>query len=551
MKSLKLILIIVIICTLQIVHTCSDKKQHQDDDVPDKIEQLPTSTSTSEKTEQANSHISVLILTSIFPAHFFPLLAIGKELLTRGHRVTMLGPTLERYEHLPQSAEKQGITFISVGLEPYSEYEKLTSAGKHANSNMLVLMYNLTQLTKDEESVKNNYFIRMRKAVDNMTPSDYDYFISDNAVATILFYIKKVWNTDRIMTNFSPLPLLYPFGMTMWSYPRFGTPYTDDMSFTDRLLNTALFAPMEYLAITIAFRFMVLEKALESDESFYNGLGVKYPILYNTVFGFDWPRVTLPLQHYVGPILPSYPPPIDSTLSNWLKERPPKSVIYISMGTSADVSSEFAAAILNLSQNYSLVWSLRDKNKDVIQGMEINEDEVFISPWVSQISLLQHPSIVLTIMHCGLGSVQEALYHAVPVICVPCAWEQYDASKRLTSQGLGKGLLPTEVNPDALAQAVDHVVISESIHHQVTKISRILQASGGAKRVADLVELYNDVGSDHGIPAFVRYDWNWVQYYNADVWFVILSVIIVMAWGIKKLCKYCCCSRATKKTKTE
>ena len=54
----------------------------------------------SHSDEGNHSMLSVLI----YLGHFFPLVALGAELVSRGHQVTVLGPTVERYEHLPTLA---------------------------------------------------------------------------------------------------------------------------------------------------------------------------------------------------------------------------------------------------------------------------------------------------------------------------------------------------------------------------------------------------------------------------------------------------------------
>ena len=480
--------------------------------------------------------LSILILTSIYPAHFFPLQALGEELVARGHKVTMLGPILEGYEHLPVRVMEKGINFISSGIEPRSSYDIARHSGKHDGGNFLSMMYNLTKLYKDID-MENNHMVNMTKLVNAMNYREYDYTICDHAVIPVAFYLLKKWNTDKLMILLAPVPM-HPPGLASWSFPKFFSPFTDDMSFTDRLLNTAVYTPLEWAGLKLVSLFLNFNEDMVTNETFDVFLGVKFPIIYNSVVGFDWPRTSLPLQHYVGPMLSAHPPPLDSALSKWLIDKQKRSVIYFSMGTSVDVTPAIASAILKLSSNYSIVWSLREASRSSIQGLEIDEEVVFITSWVSQVVLLKHPSILYSIMQCGIGSVQESLYHGVPVVCIPSAFDQYDTSLRLVSQGLGRRLLPGEVNEENLEEAIQHLS-SEVIRSNVHKLSKIMKANKGAKKAADLVELYVEVGHQHGIPSYAKYNWNWYQYYNLDVYIVILVAMSVMTWLVRKLCYAC------------
>ena len=74
--------------------------------------------------------------------------------------------------------------------------------------------------------------------------------------------------------------------------------------------------------------------------------------------------------------------------------------------------------------NYIIVWSLHQSNYDILNGLSINKDCVYISSWISQITMLQHQSVVLAILHCDINGVVKARYHFVPVICFPSVFSK-------------------------------------------------------------------------------------------------------------------------------
>lgn len=65
----------------------------------------------------------------------------------------------------------------------------------------------------------------------------------------------------------------------------------------------------------------------------------------------------------------------------------------------------------------------------------------------------------------------------------------------------------------------------------------MFELAGGGKRAADLVEFYEEVGYDHLIPSYVRYNWSWIQSCNLDVWVVLGVGCIVLAWVCWRLGK--------------
>ena len=75
-------------------------------------------------------------------------------------------------------------------------------------------------------------------------------------------------------------------------------------------------------------------------------------------------------------------------------------------------------------------------------------------------------------------------------------------------------------------------------------------------RAAELVEYYHEVGYDHLVPAYAKYGWSWIQYYNVDVYALMFTVVVVLTYISAKLsccvCRRCKkCVIADKKTKRE
>ena len=100
-----------------------------------------------------------------------------------------------------------------------------------------------------------------------------------------------------------------------------------------------------------------------------------------------------------------------------------------------------------------------------------------------------------------------------------------------------------------LTIAIKTITESDDYSEEAKKIRKVFKFAGGVKRAADLVEFYSEVGYDHLIPAFAKYEWSWVQYYNVDV-YCVLSLLSCLSFyffyrSLKCCCK-CFCSKAKK-----
>ncbi|CAN1825259.1 UDP-glycosyltransferase 90A1 [Linum perenne] len=148
-----------------------------------------------------------------------------------------------------------------------------------------------------------------------------------------------------------------------------------------------------------------------------------------------------------------------SELSRWLDDQvAPGSVIYVSFGTQAEVSSaqlDEVAYGLEAS-GCQFVWVVRSKSWVIPNGLEdkIKGKGLIVREWVDQRQILEHRSVGGFLSHCGWNSVLESISAGVPILAWPMIAEQ-GLNAKLIAEGLGAGL---RMEKDDVSDAAGGVV---------------------------------------------------------------------------------------------
>ncbi|CAA3013116.1 zeatin O-glucosyltransferase-like [Olea europaea subsp. europaea] len=181
----------------------------------------------------------------------------------------------------------------------------------------------------------------------------------------------------------------------------------------------------------------------------FNHLGIRAGDVYNTSRVIEGTYVDLLAREEivgsrkvwaVGPILPFklYSNSLHQCLE-WLDKQGPKSVIYISFGTTVSMSDEeikeLALGLEQSKQNF--LWVLRDADKgDVFDG-EVRRAELpegfvertrgvgmVVRDWAPEPEILAHPSTGGFMSHCGWNSCIESITMGVPIAAWPMHSDQ-------------------------------------------------------------------------------------------------------------------------------
>lgn len=161
-----------------------------------------------------------------------------------------------------------------------------------------------------------------------------------------------------------------------------------------------------------------------------------------------------------------------------------KKIIYISLGT---VNNIYAGFYRNCFQalggtDLEIIMSIGE----FVDSRELGDipDNFFVFPKVDQMEVLHKADVFLT--HCGMNSVNEALYCGVPLVLFPQTAEQGSVASRVNE--LEAGLYLQDASAEAIRQAVDTVLLDERFKKNAREISEEFQQCGGYRLAADKIE---------------------------------------------------------------
>ena len=471
--------------------------------------------------------LSVLIITPDAQGHFSPLLALGEELMERGHSVTVAGERKTKESvKLYQLCYERGIPLYQYGSDMVDWnglLKKVDQAGPFVYTALFAALDALAKiqdvfieaLQRDIHLLKGTDVV----VLDFMLPA-VAHWLNTNTNLTIISH------TQSIPMGVTSLPVwFYPIH-TVGPHP----------TLLDRLhVATGLGIVQLYLN-TFGLHY-------KPYIPLYTPAGVYNPEIVAVAFGFDYPRPLYPMMHYVGPVMSKRDDTLEGELQAWLDRHPPRRVLYISMGSMFNVTSEMAMSVAHaaVQTNYDILWTMKDGSRHVLDGINqtmFKNGTIFISKWLPQDRVLRHPSMSIAILHCGLGGLNEALTAGVPVIGTPIAMDQFTNCGRMHHQGLGVCLGgAVGITRDVLQQSIREIETGP-YRDNIRKMNAIFKEAGGVERAADLIQYYHEVGYDHLIPFWAKYQWSAVQYYNVDMYAIIAAVVTLVGFTLYK-CSHC------------
>lgn len=233
-------------------------------------------------------------------------------------------------------------------------------------------------------------------------------------------------------------------------------------------------------------------------------------------------------------------------------ENSPDGIALVSFGSSvSNIPPEIASKIVAAFQQlpFNTIWRINLTSPD--------EKKITTSTWIPQNDLLGHNNGTTTrvfVSHCGAWGQYEALYHGVPMLCLPIFSEQFFNGHRIHDKGFGTYADIRTISAEELASLIREVAFNETYRQTIREASALFKElyknpTQTAAYWIDHVMRHGGkhlraAGQDMPVYQLLLVD---VLAFVAAVAFILASVIFLL---VRCCCLKCCASsRIARKVK--
>lgn len=355
---------------------------------------------------------------------------VGRALAAMGHEPYVLIPQFMVDAKL---ANVDGVKVIAYG-EYLGNYEEvLLSMTVHkvwsGKGQSLRDMLNFVGIMKDTvRTILSDQSLRAKlEAVrPDMFVLTYTPPFRDIAILPYIYNSSFVFLSPFIDVNFNRIP----FSPTSTPCPL--AIVSKEYTFLDRLKTAAcnmLFMAMDLLSGNDS---MVAEFAPHRPEITANELANKAEVfLAESDHILDFPKPLLPNTKLIGGTAPTPGKPLKDPFKTFV-EGSKSGIAVVTFGSSVvkipvKIAKMMASAFEQQSLN--VLWRVNYTSS--------NPSKIFTSEWLPQNDILAHSNTKLFVSHCGANGQYEALYHGVPMLCLPISGDQHYNARRSTIRGFG------------------------------------------------------------------------------------------------------------------
>jgi len=406
------------------------------------------------------------IITPPVSGHIHPFGALGRELIARGHRVTMV-----HMEDVRARAIEEGLEFAAIGASdhpPESLGRSLAELGRRNGLGALRFTIEAVQRTtemvcRDAPAVLDARGID-RLLVDQMEPAGA-------AVADCL-KIPFVTVCNALALNREPY---MPPPFTGWKFTR--SAWGRARNSAGYAIHDRLMSPVMQVVARWRKRWG-LAPLRSADDSFSTLAQVS-----QMTRGFDFPRDRLPRCFtYAGPLrrdrLNAPPFPWDE-----LDGRP---LIYASLGTLQHGKREIFARMAEACAPLDVQLAIAHNGGLSATDVAALPGRPLAVSFAPQREVLKRAALTLT--HAGLNTVLDSLAAAVPLIAMPIAYEQPAIAARVEASGAGLSIAPARLTAAGLRERILRILRDTSWRDRAQSAADEISAAGGVERAASVIE---------------------------------------------------------------
>lgn len=407
------------------------------------------------------------VITPPVSGHLHPFGALGRELIARGHRVTVF-----HMSDLRERVAKEHLQFVPIGQSDHPHGSLPATLAK------LTRLQGWTALRFTVEAIRGTTEMLCRDAPAAIKQAGIETLLVDQTEPAGASIAERLGIPFITICN---ALLLHreadvPPPFTSWNYHG-GSAFARSLH---RLGYAASDRVMSPIAKTVAkYRKIWNLPLLKNGHDSFSGLLQ----ISQQPQSFDFPRHALPsCFHYVGPLRRATSEEIPFPWHK-LDGRP---IVYASLGTLQNgkhqVFHRFAEACHGLDVQLVITHG---GGLDAAAASSFPGDPLVVS-YAPQLDVLSRASLTLT--HAGLNTVLDSLSHGVPLIAVPITYEQPAIASRVAWTRTGRVLRLKKLDAATLRRHIGEVLKDRVYARNAQGVQRSIAESGGVKKAADLIE---------------------------------------------------------------
>jgi len=330
------------------------------------------------------------------------------------------------------------------------------------------------------------------------------------------------------------------------------------MNFLDRVKN--ILAQSFWVAIR---QLYILPTTQEIVDSYYPNLPRLADIEQNTSIVLtnshsgilDYSRPLAPFVIEVGAAHCKPSKPLPKDLKEFVDGAGEHGFIFFSLGSNVagtDLDQPrrdaFLKAFARLKQR--VLWKFEENMTNL-------PSNVLIRQWAPQQDLLGHPNIKAFITHGGQLSIQEAIYHGVPMLGLPVMGDQLSNIKNVVNKGVAEEIDYNELEEEVIYGKVMKLIADSSYRKTSKKYSILMKDE--PINVLDKAVYYVEYVIRHQGSLHLRLgaagNLNFFQYFLLDIltllFFILAVIFIFLKLLFKGLKKIFCKSASKQKPKRD
>jgi zeaxanthin glucosyltransferase len=405
-------------------------------------------------------HFGVLPLKGA--GHLNPLIALSRQLVARGHRVTFIqSPELE------QQIRQHGFEFLSVGT--FTPNNHSVASGQHKPSSGIgTLLYRIRRTVGDMEKI-------LQEAPLALTHIDVDALILDEIALAGPTLAEMLRLPYFVISTSVP----HNFG---WSAPpRIAPPISCLARVQKALLEVSV------LRMRGPVRWKLNKFRRSVGLSSVRDIKKSFPELAHITQlpeCLDFPRSNVPRNfYYTGPFLDEAARQSVEFPWDRLDGRP---IAYASLGTTlkGEPGTFYMIAEACDGLDLQLVISLGGRrNPEKFDDLPGKPLVVKDAP---QLELLKRAEIVIT--HAGPNTAFETLLNGRPMVALPKAFDQPAIATRLERLGVAEVLRVKDLSSWKIRVALKKILTNSNYRIAAVELQTKIRSARGLERASDIIE---------------------------------------------------------------